>query len=278
MYWQIGTRRLNLTEHSLVMGILNVTPDSFSDGGLHNAPAQAVQHALNLIEDGADIIDIGGESTRPGAAPVDAREEMARVLPVLEQLKQLRPDILVSIDTMKPETAKAALLAGADIINDVTGFRSPEMIAACRESKCGLIVMHMQGEPRTMQVAPHYDDIIKEVGAFFRDRFDTLTQAGIAAERLCFDPGIGFGKTVGHNVELISRLAELDHCGCALMMALSRKRFLGVLLDSPDDGRAPLATVTATLLSHKKGARVHRVHDVRECKQALYLWEKLCGE
>lgn len=253
------------------MGILNITPDSFSDGGLFFDVEKAACHAEYLIQSGASIIDIGGESTRPGFDPVSPEEEQQRVLPVIHLLKEKFPHIPLSLDTRNPSTAQAGLEEGVDIINDISGLTSPEMITVCQNSNCGLIVMHMQGEPKTMQAAPRYEDVIREVNDFFRKRFDVLTQAGIQARRICFDPGIGFGKTTAHNIELVSRADKLDTCGCALMMALSRKRFMGEILSSTEDGRLPVSTALATVLSHQKGIRYHRVHDVRDCAVALKL-------
>lgn len=271
MYWQIGRHRLNLKNESLLMGILNVTPDSFSDGGLHATRAAAVAHAGEILQQGAAFIDIGGESTRPGANEVTEEEEERRVLPVLKDILQTYPHALVSIDTRKPALAGKALELGAHIINDITGFRHPEMVDVCRKSDCGMIVMHMQGEPETMQNAPCYEDVTAEVSAFFLERYQSLMEAGIAPERLCFDPGIGFGKTKEHNITLLHDLRKLHTCGCALMMALSRKRFLSTILGSTEEGRSALSTATATVYAHQKGARIHRVHDVRECAQALRL-------
>lgn len=271
MHWQIGRHHLDLTYKSILMGILNVTPDSFSDGGLHDTRQKAVAFAKKLLNDGAVLIDIGGESTRPGSLAVEEEEEIQRVVPVIADIVRLHPEALISVDTRKPGVARAALQAGAVVINDITGFRQQEMIDVCRESDCGLVVMHMQGEPGTMQVAPHYDDVVKEISNFFLARYEELTMAGIDPSRICFDPGIGFGKTVEHNITLLRHLPELDTNGCALMMALSRKKFLSTLLGSLEKGRSPLATAVATTYAHAKGARIHRVHDVVECADALNL-------
>ena len=200
MNWNINGRMLNLTERGMIMGILNTTPDSFSDGGTHATRELALQHALQMIEEGADIIDIGGESTRPGAPEVSAEEEIQRVIPVIESLRQTWSG-LISIDTSKAIVAKAALLAGANIINDVSGLRhDPAMLDVCRETDCGIIIMHMRGNPRTMQVNPQYDDVVTSVREFFEERYQTLKHEGISADRLCFDPGIGMCGKAGQGV------------------------------------------------------------------------------
>lgn len=275
MIWKIGCHAISPGKHSLLMGILNITPDSFSDGGKFNSLDSARKHAEDMIHHGAAIIDIGGESTRPGSDSVSPEEEQARVLPVIRLLKASFPDTLLSLDTRNPSTAEAGLAAGIDIINDISGLTSPDMISLCRNSDCGLIVMHMKGEPKTMQEAPHYENVIKEVGEFFLHRKECLAQAGIDPLRICFDPGIGFGKSTEHNITLIRNIETLDSHGCALMMALSRKRVLSELLGDTDSGRLPLSTATATLLCHQKGVRFHRVHDVRECSLALRLFDRL---
>lgn len=277
MTWKIGTHLLAPERESVLMGILNVTPDSFSDGGKFNSLDAALAQAARMIANGAAIIDIGGESTRPGSDAVSPAQEQERVIPVIRNLKKHFPDTLLSLDTRNHSTAAAGLGEGVDIINDISGLTSPEMIEVCRQSDCGLIVMHMKGAPKTMQESPQYDDVVEEVSGFFRDRYHDLTSKGIVAERICFDPGIGFGKTTAHNVELIARLTELDTCGCSFMMALSRKRFLSELLGSLEDGRSPNATAVATLVCHQKGVRFHRVHDVKECAEALRLAAYLVG-
>lgn len=254
------------------MGILNLTPDSFSDGGLHTTTDRAIRHARELIRDGAHIIDIGGESTRPGAREVPPAEECARVLPVLTALRSTFPDLLISIDTRHPSTARAALDAGADIINDITGLADPAMRALCAERPCGIILMHMQGTPQTMQNAPQYTDVVAEVREFFRQRLSLAAQSGISPSRICLDPGIGFGKTTAHNLALIRSLSSLRVHNGPLMMALSRKRFLGEILHDPTAARnSELPTVVMSILAAENGADLHRVHAPAPLAQALRL-------
>lgn len=255
-----------------VMGILNVTPDSFSDGGLHAGVDAALAHARLLVEQGADIIDVGGESTRPGAAEVAPEEEMRRTRPVIEALRAAFPALRISIDTRHAEVARAALQAGADVVNDITGMAAPEMRRLCAEMPCGVVLMHMQGRPETMQLAPQYEDVVAEVRTFFEERLRLAQQAGIAAERICLDPGIGFGKTLEHNLALIRQLESLRVAGRPLLMALSRKRFMGELLgDAQLVRESPLPTVVMSLLAADRGADMHRVHDVAPLRQALVL-------
>ena len=255
------------------MGILNVTPDSFSDGGEHATYETALAHAEQLLADGAHILDIGGESTRPGSAEVSEEEEAARVIPVIRELRRRHPDTILSVDTRHVSVAAAALEAGVDIINDITGLASPAMRALCAAHPCGIILMHMQGEPRTMQLAPHYEDVVAEVRAFFEERVALAEAAGIAPERICLDPGIGFGKTTEHNLALIQHLEETRVRDLPMLMALSRKRFMGAVLNggTPVPVRDALPTVVMSLLSADRGADLHRVHDVRELRDALIL-------
>lgn len=258
------------------MGILNVTPDSFSDGGAHCGVAAAVEHALGMLQAGADIIDIGGESTRPGAQEVSVAEELQRVIPVIQALRQRCPDARISIDTRHAQVAREALLAGADIINDITGLADAAMRAVCAEMPCGIVLMHMQGEPRTMQLEPHYDDVVAEVRAFFESRVVEAEASGIERARICLDPGIGFGKTVAHNLALIRHQECLRVGNLPVLMALSRKRFMGTLLaDAQVAKSSPLPTVTMSLLAADRGADLHRVHDVAALKQALILRQAL---
>ena len=267
--WQIGTRQWRIPHRGAIMGILNVTPDSFSDGGQHNTPEAALEHARRMVAEGAHIIDVGGESTRPGSQEVGTAEETKRTIPVIRAIRAEFPDILISIDTRHAQVARAALEAGADILNDITGLRAPGMLELCAEqrNRCGIILMHMQGEPCTMQLAPRYENVVEEVARFFRDQVHAAMAAGIAKERICLDPGIGFGKTTEHNVQLIHHLAELRVYNLPMLMALSRKRFLG---DVYGDRMNPASTVKASLLSAKNGADLHRVHDVAALHRALY--------
>ena len=274
MHWQLPNQRIDLSERALVMGILNITPDSFSDGGRFFDPDAANRHALQMLEAGADIIDIGGESTRPGAEAVDLDEECRRVIPAVTEIRRVAPDALISVDTSKSAVAREALAAGADIINDVTAMLGdPAMATVAAGYRAGVVLMHMRGTPRTMQRDPQYNDVVVAVRDFFEERLAAATAAGIAAESIVFDPGIGFGKTLPHNLDLLERLPELAIGDRPLAIGLSRKSFIGKILhtDDPDDRLWP--TVALTSLTRECGALIHRVHDVRECSQALRMTE-----
>jgi dihydropteroate synthase len=252
-----------------LMGVINVTPDSFSDGGEYLDAGKAIRHGIQLADEGAEILDIGGESTRPGAMPVDADEELARVLPVIQGLAVARPRARISIDTSKAAVAAAALEAGAMIVNDVTALRGdPKMaeIVAGAEADCCL--MHLLGNPRTMQEDPRYDDVVDEVKAFLEERLAFAVTAGIAEERIMLDPGIGFGKTAQHNLELLARLNELVAIGRPVALGTSRKSFLGKLTGRPVDQRLP-GTIASCVLAYEQGARVFRVHEVAPIADAL---------
>jgi dihydropteroate synthase len=278
MIWKTRRGTLDLTRRARVMGILNVTPDSFSDGGRHAGVSSALEHARQLIADGAEIIDIGGESTRPGAEPVAADKEMARTVPVIAALRA-EWEGLISIDTMKAEVAAAALAAGADIVNDVSGLRAdPEMAGVCAASGCGVVVMHMRGEPRTMQKAPHYADVVAEVRLFFNERLEALTRAGIAAGAICFDPGIGFGKNLEHNLAMLRSLQVLCPSGNPLLLGVSRKSFIGRLLEDDDLTLRDWPTVAITAMARDKGVMLHRVHDVRPNLEALRMTEAILAD
>ena len=266
--WLINGTAHDPAARGWIMGVLNVTPDSFSDGGNFLDLDLAVEHGLQMVADGADVIDVGGESTRPGAQPVALDEEMRRVVPVIERLRS-QTNALISVDTMKPEIARAAISAGADIINDVGGLRADGMIAAAAESRAGVIVMHMQGTPRTMQAEPHYEDVVRVVRAFFEERLRTLERAGIAAERIAFDPGIGFGKSPDHNYALMRNLASLRVSDRPLAIGVSRKSFIGRLLGDMDMELRDWPTVALTAWLRDAGADVIRVHDVRRNAEAL---------
>lgn len=260
------------------MGILNVTPDSFSDGGRHRGVDAALEHARRMIGEGAEIIDVGGESTRPGAAEVAAAEEIARTRPVVAALRA-EWDGLISIDTMKASVAAAALEAGADIVNDVSGLRAdPAMAGLCAAHGCGVVVMHMQGDPRTMQLAPQYGDVVGEVRAFFEERLATLAAAGIDPEALCFDPGIGFGKTVPHNLALLRGLAGLAVGARPLLLGVSRKSFIGRVLGSEEVADRSWPTVALTAWAREAGVRIHRVHEVKPNAEALRMMEAILSE
>lgn len=275
MIWKTRQSQLDLGHHAQVMGILNVTPDSFSDGGRFDRVETAIAHARQMIAEGATIIDIGGESTRPGAAPVDATDETARTAPVIRALRA-EWNGLISIDTSKAAVAEAAMEAGANIVNDVTGLRGdPEMAATCAASGCGVVVMHMQGSPRTMQHTPTYDDVVAEVTAFFQERLESLTAAGIAAEALCFDPGIGFGKQFMHNMALLRALGSLAPAGQPLMLGISRKSFIGKLLGNDDIQMRDWPTVALTARAREQGVMLHRVHAVRTNLEALRMIEAI---
>jgi dihydropteroate synthase len=267
--WKIGGREIELSRRGLIMGVLNVTPDSFSDGGEFFAPDKAIEHGIRLAEEGADIIDIGGESTRPGAEPIPADEELRRVIPVIAKLRAATT-ALISIDTSKTSVARAALEAGAVILNDVSGGRGDSaMLPLAAEKKAAIILMHMQGTPRTMQLAPHYKDVVSEVANFFRQEYERALSCGIDAMAIAFDPGIGFGKTLEHNLELLSNLTRLRVHDRPLVVGVSRKAFLGKVIGSPalSDRAAP--TIAVTSLLRARGANVLRVHDVKENAAAL---------
>ena len=248
------------------MGVVNVTPDSFSDGGRFLDPEAAIDHARRLIGAGADIVDVGGDSTRPGARPVDAAEELQRVLPVIRALRD--ESVPVAVDTLKPEVMRAAIAEGASIVNDVYALRVPGALDAVSASDAGICLMHMQGEPRTMQAAPHYEDVVREVKAFLRERMAAAASAGIAGERVAVDPGFGFGKTVGHNLELLRRLPELVELGAPVLVGLSRKSTLGAITGRPASERLA-ASLAAALLAVLRGATIVRVHDVAATRDAL---------
>jgi dihydropteroate synthase len=258
-----------------LMGVVNVTPDSFSDGGLYLDPTAAIAHGRELAEAGASILDVGGESTRPGAAPVAVDEEMRRVEPVVAGLAGLGPAI--SVDTSKAAVAAAALDAGATIVNDVTALRGdPEMAALCAERDAGIVLMHMVGEPRTMQDNPEYDDVVAEVRDFLAGRMEVAIAAGIDEERIWLDPGIGFGKTDRHNFELLRGLGELACLGRPLVVGTSRKSFIGRTDGSAADGRLG-GTIATSVLAAAAGAAVLRVHDVAEMDQALRVTAAVLG-
>lgn len=252
-----------------VMGVLNVTPDSFSDGGLYLAPQAAIEHGLELVRGGATIVDVGGESTRPGAEPVEEAEELGRVVPVIEGLRAARLDARISIDTSKLSVARAALDAGASFVNDVTALRAePELASLVAERDVECCLMHMRGEPRTMQQAPRYDDVVAEVKAFLEERVEFALAAGIARERLIVDPGIGFGKTIEHNLELLARLEELAALGLPVLVGTSRKAFLGKLTGRGSEDRLA-ATIATCVMAFERGASVFRVHEPRGVADAL---------
>jgi len=269
MFWQTTRFRIDLAEPR-VMGIVNVTPDSFSDGGRHAGPGAALAHCERLVREGAHLLDIGGESSRPGAASVSVDEELARVLPVVEGALEL--GVPVSVDTVKPEVMRRALALGADIVNDIHALQAPGALeAVASHPQAGVCLMHMQGDPATMQARPAYADVIAEVTAFLRERIAALRAAGVAAERIVVDPGIGFGKSVEHNVALLRRQRELLALGRPLLLGWSRKSTLGALTGRAVDERLP-ASLAAALAAVQQGARIVRVHDVAATVDALAVW------
>jgi len=273
--WKIGDKIVDLSKRGMIMGVLNVTPDSFSDGGEFFGTNAAVARGIQIAEEGADIIDIGGESTRPGAEPVSAKEELKRVLPVIEELRA-KIDISVSIDTSKSEVASAALDAGASIINDVTAGRGDEkMLPLAAKRKAAIVLMHMQGEPRTMQKDPHYKDVVAEVADFFRQQYARALECGIDPMAIAFDPGIGFGKTLEHNVTLLKNLERLHVHGRPLVVGVSRKSFLGKLVGSSEMSDRLAPTIALTAILRAGGADVLRVHDVKENVAASLAGEAL---
>ena len=275
MIWTTRRGALDLTRRARVMGILNVTPDSFSDGGTHCGVETALAHARRMIAEGAELIDIGGESTRPGADAVPETEEIERTAPVISALRR-EWDGLISIDTSKASVARAAIEAGADIVNDVSGLLvDPAMTEVCATGGVGVVVMHMQGSPRTMQVSPEYGDVVAEVRAFFEERLRTLTAAGIAAEALCFDPGIGFGKNLEHNLALLRALDGISAGGRPVLLGVSRKSFIGRLLGTADLEAREWPTVALTAAAREKGVMLHRVHSVRPNLEALRMVEAI---
>jgi dihydropteroate synthase len=253
-----------------VIGVVNVTPDSFSDGGLYLDPQAAIEHGIELDREGASILDIGGESTRPGAAPVSAEEELRRVMPVIEGLILAGVGARISIDTSKAAVAKAAIEAGATFVNDVTALRGdPEMAAVVAEHEVDCCLMHMLGDPQTMQDDPRYDDVVKEVKSFLEERLEVAVAAGVDERRIVLDPGIGFGKTVEHNLELLRRTGELVALGRPVMIGTSRKSFLGRLTGRTEPADRIPGTVATCVIAYERGARIFRVHDVAPVHDAL---------
>ena len=279
---QFGRFTFRLTTHPtatdpddtpLVMGILNITPDSFSDGGRFQSLEFAVSRAEEMVADGADMIDIGGESTRPGAPPVPVEEELRRVMPAIYALQGLGKPL--SVDTLKPEVMRQAVIAGADLINDVNGFRAPGAIESVVDSDCGLCVMHMLATPATMQHEPAYQDVVGEVIAFLAERVDALTAAGVARNRICVDPGFGFGKTLAHNVALLRNIGRIESTlGLPVLAGLSRKSMIGGITGRPVEQRLA-GSLAGALAAVAQGAAIVRVHDVAETVDALKVWAQV---
>ena len=273
--WKIGERALDVSRHGLIMGVLNVTPDSFSDGDQFLSRDKAVERGLQMAAEGAHIIDVGGESTRPGSQPITADEELRRVLPVIEDLRR-KLDVAISIDTSKAEVARAAIEAGASVVNDVTGGRGDEqMLPLIAETKSGLIVMHMQGTPPTMQIQPRYADVVAEISEFFRQQYARAIGLNIDPMAIAFDPGIGFGKTLEHNLELLAQLERLRTQDRPLVVGVSRKSFLGKLIGSPEISDRLVPGLALSALLRARGADVFRVHDVKENVYALRVSEAI---
>jgi dihydropteroate synthase len=270
-YLQFGRFGFNLGDQAVVMGILNLTPDSFSDGGQYQALEFALARAEQMIADGVDIIDIGGESSRPGAPALPLEEELRRVMPALYALRDCGKPL--SVDTYKPEVMREAIAAGADMINDINGFRAPGALEAVKDSDCALCIMHMQSAPQTMQQRPAYDDVVAEVIAFLGQRVAVMTAAGIAPERLCVDPGFGFGKTVEHNYALLKASGRIRaELGLPLLAGLSRKSMIGAVTGKPVEQRLA-GSLAGALAAVSHGARIVRVHDVAETVDALKVWQ-----
>jgi dihydropteroate synthase len=269
--WQLRTRTLSFTSGPAWMGIVNVTPDSFSDGGKFFDPQAAIIRAEQLLAEGANILDIGGESTRPYATAVDEAEELRRVLPIIENVIERHPRAVISIDTSKPSVAAAAIAAGAEIINDISGFRDAGMIDVARQTGAGICAMHMRGTPQTMQDEPRYDDVVAEVFAYLAERRDALTNAGIDLSRICLDPGIGFGKTHEHSLSLLRNIAKFHELGCPLLVGHSRKGFIGHVLGNKTTDRAA-GTLGVSLGLALRGIQVIRLHEIRATREAWQLF------
>jgi len=267
--WRCGDHALTLGVRTLVMGIVNVTPDSFSDGGMFDDAGAAVAHGAQLVDEGADLVDIGGESTRPGADPVPQEEERRRVLPVIEGLHAHRPDLPISIDTRHPAIATDALAAGASVVNDISGGADEEMLPIVAKAGAGLVLMHMRGDPATMQDAPLYEDVVAEVHEYLRERVEAAIFAGVDADRLCVDPGIGFGKTVDHNLQLLRSIGVFGDLDAAVLVGASRKRFVGALSGADEPRDRLEGSLAAAILAAASGADIVRVHDVLSTVRAL---------
>jgi dihydropteroate synthase len=272
--WQIRGRVLPIGTRPLIMGIVNVTPDSFSDGGQFAQADTAIAHGLELVRQGADILDIGGESTRPGAVPVSVDEELGRVLPVVEALAT-KVDVPLSVDTSKPAVARACLGAGAHIINDVTGLADPEMADVARITGAGAILMHMQGTPATMQFDPQYDDVVNDIRRFFEQRLADLAAQGIERSTLAIDPGLGFGKRFKHNLEILARLGEFRSLGLPLCLGASRKGFIGKIIGRPVDQVLSGSLAVVSFALAQQAVQIVRVHDVAATRDTVLMWEAM---
>ena len=276
--WRCGNYTLSLGERTLVMGIVNVTPDSFSDGAMFATAEDAVAHGARLVDQGADLVDVGGESTRPGSDPTEVDEELLRVVPVIEGLVKARPGTPLSVDTRKPEVASAALHAGASVVNDIAGGRNSALLETVSRTGAGVVLMHMLGEPKTMQDDPRYDDVVAEVHEFLRERIEAAVFAGIPEERVCIDPGIGFGKTVDHNLALLRAVPALRMLGAAVMVGASRKGFIGTLTGVEDPAARLEGSLAVAVLAAAHGADLVRVHDVEATVRALKVADAVVRE
>lgn len=275
LHWKTGERHNDVAHRTLIMGVVNVTPDSFSDGGKFLDADRAIAHGLRLADQGADILDIGGESTRPGAAPVSAEEEISRVIPVMKSLRQKCPELLISIDTSKASVGAEALDSGADILNDVTaGQGDAGMLSLAAESGAGLVLMHMQGRPQTMQKNPQYEHVISDLRNFFSERLRASENAGVKREQIALDPGIGFGKTLEHNLQLIAGLSAFWEFGCPLLLGVSRKRWIGELTGREVEDRCA-GSLAGAAACVNGGANILRVHDVIDSCDLVKILDKV---
>ncbi len=277
LVWRCRDRELPLGERTLVMGIVNVTPDSFSDGGMFEDAEAAVKHGLQLLEEGADVLDVGGESSRPGSDPVSVEEELARVLPVIEGLRREAPEALLSVDTRKASVAREAL-AAADVVNDIGAGSDPDMFDVVASAGAGMVLMHMQGEPETMQADPHYDDVVAEVRGFIAERLSAAIAAGIGRDRLCVDPGIGFGKNLEHNLALLRSIGSFRELGVPVLVGVSRKRFIGELSGADDPAGRLEGSVAAAVWCASQGVEMVRVHDAGATVRALRVVDAITRE
>jgi len=276
--WRCRDHALSLGDRTLVMGIVNVTPDSFSDGAVFASVDDAVAHGARLVDEGADLVDVGGESTRPGSDPIEVDEELRRVVPVIEGLAKARPGTPLSVDTRKPEVASAALGAGASVVNDVGAGRNSGLLEIVSRTGSGIVLMHMLGEPKTMQDDPRYDDVVAEVHEFLRERIEAAVFAGIPEERVCIDPGIGFGKTLDHNLALLRAVPTLRMLGAAVMVGASRKGFIGTLTGVEDPAARLEGSLAVAVLAAAHGADLVRVHDVEATVRALKVADAVVRE
>ena len=276
--WRSRDRELPLGERTLVIGIVNVTPDSFSDGGMFDDAEAAMKHGLQLLEEGADVLDVGGESTRPGSDAVSVEEELERVLPVIEGLRREAPETILSVDTRKAAVAREALAAGADVVNDIGAGTDPDMFGVVASVRAGMILMHMRGEPKTMQTDPYYDDVVTEVRGFLTERLEAAVAAGIGRDRLCIDPGIGFGKSVEHNLALLRSIGSFRELGVPVLVGVSRKRFIGELSGAEDPVSRLEGSVAAVVWCASQGVEMVRVHDVGPTVRALRVVDAIARE